>query len=182
MLQKGFSIIELLSVLAIFGIMLLGSISYAKNLLGKNRALVYASELRSALQFARVSAIRFDKAVTFCGSKDHTECDNSWQDGSIVVTSNGKVLRVLPKVFGGDKLIWCGSAIAKKGITFLPGEFLYGQQGSFYYFPKDSSEGGLAIVLWLTGRVRIGKAELKNAGSEKNLTISCDQKFIVSQI
>ena len=180
MLQRGFSILELLLVLAIFGIMLLVSMPYARDLLGKNRALTYANELRSALQFARISAIRLDESVIFCGSKNHKECDNLWQEGAIVITSRGRVLRVLPKISSGDKLIWCGGAIAKERITFLPREFLYGQQGSFYYCPKSSPGDGLAVILWVTGRVRIGKIQLKDFVSGQNPSISCDQDFIVS--
>lgn len=174
MLQKGFSIFELLAVFTVLGIMLLMSIPYAQNLFGRNRALTYANEIRSTLQFARSSAIRFGKPVTFCGSKDHKKCDGLWQEGSIVVTSSHEILRVLPKVYSGDKLIWCGSAITQEGITFLPREFLYGQQGSFYYYPKNDLAYGLAVILWITGRVRLGRIHVNNFVFDQNSSISCD--------
>jgi hypothetical protein len=118
--------------------------------------------------------------VIFRGSKNHKECANSWQERSIVVTSEGKVFRVLPKIFRGEQLIWCGSAIAKERLTFLLREFLYKQQGSFYYYPKSNYEEGLAIILWITGKVRVSKIQLKNFVPGQNLTISCDQELIVT--
>jgi len=167
-LQQAFSLIEILFVLAIFSIMLLMLVPNKRVLVGKNRALSYVNELRSALQFTRISAIKFGEPVIFCGSKDHKSCDDRWDEGRIVITRSNKVLRVFPKVFAGDKLIWQGSILAKDQITFLPNGATKEQRGHFYYCFGNSPGDGLAVILEATGRVRISDK------TPDNKTISCN--------
>lgn len=153
---KAFSMIELLIAITLVTIMLLVAIPSFNNIIRKNQTLAYANELAATLQFARSTAIRFGESVTFCGSRDHKTCDGLWQDGAIVVTvASGTVLRVLAPVTAGVRLIWQGSFGMKSGITFSPAGFPNGQQGSFYCCCRDSSANSLAVVLSLTGRIRI---------------------------
>lgn len=93
--------------------------------------------------------------MKFCASKDHKTCNGTWQDGQIVIAeTTEKILRVLPPVFVGDRLVWHGS-FGVDNVTFLPGGFSSGYRGSFYYCPKDTVESAIAIILGPTGVVRI---------------------------
>ena len=154
--QRAFSIVEILLVLAIFGVLLLIVMPYGHELTGKNRALAYADEIRAALRFTRSSAILLGEPVTFCGSKNHKKCDGLWIDGQIIISDSGNVLRVLSKIFSGDKLRWKSSLGKNDGIVFLPTGFTKGQQlGSFFYCPKNNTDDALAVILSSTGRARI---------------------------
>ena len=159
-LQKAFSIIELLLVLVFLGIMTFIVIPDWGGFLKKNRALTYANELRSILQFARMSAIKLGEQVAFCGSKNGESCDGLWGDGQIIFigsheSSFDSILRVLPGVFGDDRLIWKGSSPVKDTLIFHPDGLLNKQRGSFYYLPNNSLDHAIRVVLEKTGRIRI---------------------------
>lgn len=152
---KAFSVIELLVAIAIIAIISLVAIPSLKSIVGKNHAITYTNKLMTTLQFARSVAIKLGESVIFCGSKDQKTCDGSWQNGAIVVTTKAnEIIRAMPPVFAGDKLIWRGSSGIKNAITFSPAGFPNGQQGSFYYCPQNSAENALTIILNSTGRVR----------------------------
>lgn len=174
--MKAFSLLELLFALLIFSIMSLTTIHFSKELLSKNRAKTYTDGLRAALSFTRINAIKSGEKVTFCGSKNHKSCDGSWEDGQIVVTTSNKVLRISPKIFVGDRLIWHGSFGEKERIDFLPTGFPNGQNGSFHYCPKNNKDNALAVILLSTGRIRVAE---KTAGGK---TISCDKNLSPSEI
>lgn len=154
--MKAFSIIEFLLALLLLSIILLITLPFGQGLLARNRAEAYTDELRAALRFTRISAIKSGEKVTFCGSKNLKECDGSWEEGQIITTASKKVLRVLPKVFAGDKLVWRGS-LNKNQIDFLPTGFLDGLKGSFHYYSSNNKENSLVVTLEATGRVRTSK-------------------------
>jgi len=148
---KAFSLLELLLVIVLIVIILLVAQPSWQSMVSKNHAQIYTNELMMALRFARASATKLGEPVTFCGSQHHKECDDLWESGSIVVTTAGRVLRVLPPVFAGDILDWNRGA----SITFSPDGFADGQNRSFYYCPKNSSENALAVILSPSGRSRV---------------------------
>jgi len=150
---KAFSLIELLLVVVLIVIVLLVVQPSWQDMVSKNHAQVYTNELMVTLQFARATAIKLGEPVIFCCSKNHQECNGLWQNGSIIITTVGKpkVLRVLPPVFAGDTLSWNRDAT----IIFSPDGFAGGQNGSFYYCPKNSSKNALAVILSPSGRARV---------------------------
>lgn len=159
---KAFSLIELLVVIAMVATILLITLPSLQGMVSKNHSTIYANMLMTTLQFTRSAAIKLSAPVVFCGSEDHESCNDSWQKGSIVVTTiTSKVMRVLPPVFAGDRLTWHGSSGIKKAIIFSPAGFSNEQQGSFYYCPRSSSENALAVILYSTGRVRISNKTAK---------------------
>lgn len=76
-LPKAFTLIELLLALTVFSALLLIVVPYGQELLEKNSSLAYASELQSMLRFTRDNAILLGEPVTFCGSKNHKDCNGS---------------------------------------------------------------------------------------------------------
>jgi len=154
-MYKAFSIIELLLVLLILGILLLIALPFGRDFFEKNRALAYANELRSALRFARFSAIKLGEPVRFCGSSNFKTCDGLWQKGRIIVTDSEKVIRTFPSIFSGDR-IKCNDSFGRDdGIKFLPTGYPNGMRGSFHYCPNGRSENALATIFNIAGRVRI---------------------------
>ena len=118
---QAFSLVELLITLVIVTSILLFTLSSLQSIVSKNRAVIYTNELITALQFTRYAAINLGEPIIFCGSKDHKTCQGSWHNGSIVITAtSGKILRIFPEIFAGDKLSWQGSFGRQNTITFLP--------------------------------------------------------------
>lgn len=147
--------IELLLVLGIFSALLMVAVPYWRELTEKNRALAYTSEIEAALRFTRSSAILLGESVTFCASKEHKECKGSWSDGQIVITQSGKVLRILSKIFNGDKLIWDGN-LSNNQIVFMPtGLSKERRNGHFIYCPSSNSANAAMVIMSSIGRVRV---------------------------
>ena len=100
--KRAFSTIELLLVLVLFGVILSIAFSFNKGLINENRADVYAHELKATLNFARAAAIARGETVELRASDTR---NGLWDKGQIVITNSGEVLRVLPKVSHGDRLV-----------------------------------------------------------------------------
>lgn len=82
----GFTLIELLICIAILTTLLaVAAPSYAK-LIGRTQGQVARTELDTALNFARMSAVNHNAHVVVCPSVDQQQCSRSteWQHGWIV--------------------------------------------------------------------------------------------------
>lgn len=163
--MKAFSLLELLLVLTLVGILSSIMVPSFSDLKNKNRALVYAHELRLALQFTRASAIALGEDVTFCNSKNHKDCDNSknWTADCIAITKSGKIMHVWSKIPRQDRLIFHGGTI-EKGVRFSPLGFPYAQRGSFFYCPEGKSKNAVSVVLQAAGRIVIKEPTEDEAG------------------
>lgn len=101
--QSGITLIELLIALAILTIGVLIAVPNMSGMSGSARLAGAASELQSALQFARTEAIRLNTAVVFCHSSNGSSCDTPasglWQGWLVRAAGNapgsetGPVLR-----------------------------------------------------------------------------------------
>ena len=104
--QKGFTITELMVVLAIVAILLSIGVPSYRYITNSYRLSAEVNSLLGDLQYARAEAIRQGQWVTVCVSNDGQTCSgtNTWQSGWIVwpnpagppnaVPAAGSVLRV----------------------------------------------------------------------------------------
>ncbi len=100
--QKGFCLIELLSVLLILSILFSLSISGFSALLAKNQAVSVSNELLSDIYLTRNEAIKRGQRVSICPSIDKRTCSGSWSDGWIVYqAADDSVLSVRAKLPAG---------------------------------------------------------------------------------
>lgn len=100
---KGFTLMELLVVLAIMGIGLLMAVPSYQSMVTNNRLDGQAQELQAAFNYARSEAIRLNRPVVLCQSLNGTQCSSptggKWQGwlvrtaGATAGNETGPVLR-----------------------------------------------------------------------------------------
>lgn len=149
----GFSFIELLIVISLLGFLILGSVSWWGNLITQNRSTTYVQQILTALQFARSVAIKQNEKVIFCPSQDHRTCGGEWRVGQIILVKN-KVLKIYPALSNSDRLLWKSAFGKNQILEFLPTGFTNGQNGSFWYCPKNLS-AAKRITLQQSGKARV---------------------------
>jgi len=96
--QRGFTLMELMTSVAVLGVLTAVAVPSFTNMINRNRLASQSNELLSAIQFARIEAIRSNARVTFCGSDSATaDGEDDCADGARpywVVIGGGQQLRV----------------------------------------------------------------------------------------
>lgn len=83
--KNGFSLVEVLSVVALLMIVLSLAVPSFKGLLTKTRLSLSSDQLYTALVLARSEAVKSNRRVTVCGREDTDNCGaGTWANGSIV--------------------------------------------------------------------------------------------------
>lgn len=83
--NRGFTLLELLTALAVAAIILAFGVPNFMDVVRNSRAAAGANELVTALSIARSEAAKRGARVTVCASDDAATCDGSWEDGWIVI-------------------------------------------------------------------------------------------------
>lgn len=91
----GFSLIELMTTIAVAAVLVVLAAPSFTTLINNNRLTAQANEMVASLQHARMEAVRRNRSVTVCRTNDGATCAaagkwNSW----ITVAADGEVLRV----------------------------------------------------------------------------------------
>lgn len=108
--ERGFTLVELMITLVIAAIVLTLAVPGFRDLIQNNRITTQANELVSALNLARMEAIRQGTPVSVCASADQASCSgaNNWATGWIVFTDpdgDGNIT-------GGETLLRAWGALA----------------------------------------------------------------------
>jgi type IV fimbrial biogenesis protein FimT len=115
--ETGFTLVELMVVIAIVGILLSVGVPSFRYVTTSNRMSTEVNSLLGDLQYARSEAIKEGQTVTVCPSVDFKSCSStsSWQSGWIVfsnpdndaavVDSGEPILRVRAGFAGNDTLL-----------------------------------------------------------------------------
>ncbi len=102
--QAGFTLIELMVVIAIIAIISLIGVPGYQALIRSNNITSATNNLMGALQLARSEAAIRRLKVTVCPSTDGATCSggNNWNSGGLVIlTTAGTILRAIPPTDGG---------------------------------------------------------------------------------
>lgn len=83
-LTRGFTLIELMVTVVVLGLLMTIAVPSFTDMIRNHRSLTAADELTSALNLARVEAVKRGKRVSICPSTNGTSCSGtSWQGGWI---------------------------------------------------------------------------------------------------
>lgn len=92
--SHGFTMIELMVTLAVFGILLAVGVPSFNNFMVNARTSALTNDFTSAVNLARSEAVKRATQVTVCPSEDGTECSGAWTDGWIaIVDASDELLR-----------------------------------------------------------------------------------------
>jgi type IV fimbrial biogenesis protein FimT len=92
--QGGFTLVELMVSIGVLGVLTALAVPSYTNMMNRNRLSSQSNELLSAIQYARMEAIRSSARVTFCGAASATadsddECAVGVQPYWVVIGPNG---------------------------------------------------------------------------------------------
>lgn len=111
---QGFTLIELMVTLVVTAIVLMLALPSFQRLLQSNRADAIGSEFATALNYARMEALKQARRVTICASNDGAACAGDWGDGYIVFVDSAATDTALPDPSLGAIRKWGRSS---EGVT-----------------------------------------------------------------
>ncbi|ESQ98510.1 hypothetical protein F753_15770 [Stutzerimonas chloritidismutans AW-1] len=148
--NQGFTLIELISTLAIVAIVLSIAVPAFSELIERNRQEALMHQVQNVLHNARARAVMQRRTIEICGSDDGQTCSASWADGWLVRTSNGQILQ-LTQLPTPDALRWQGFG---QSISFHDNGTSPTGNGRFYQCHK--SRIAWQLILSRQGRLRQG--------------------------
>lgn len=157
---KGFSLFEIVVVLALVSLLANISLPRFENLLANQRAQNYLSELRVILVSARLQSGLYDRVISICPAQNNS-CTSNWTNDIIVFVDNNSdlqrqtnepILRVLSKPKENDYLYY-----SRKGISFRPDGTIDGlQSGHFKYcIARHLTNTSPSLVINQAGRISV---------------------------
>jgi len=179
--SRGFTLTELLIVVAIAGILLTFAVPSFTESIQNNRMATQINELHATLSFARSEAVKRNRTVTVCRSDNATNCNGDWQDGWIVFldtnfdgTFNGtdEILRVhgglnedMTLDFDQTRVSYGSSGIATGGMN-----------GTFTLCDQRGDLRSKGLIIGASGRPRLAQDSDENGipedGSDSDLACS----------
>lgn len=155
---KGFTLVELMTVVAIIAILLVIALPSFQSSLRSNRVATTANELMASVALARSEAIRSRDRGVICTSTNGETCDGDWNSGWMVwsdVDNSGTVNgteTVVRYVQGKPQLLMAGSvtrmAFDGRGRVVSGGQAVSVR-------PADAAEPLRCVVIGPTGQTRI---------------------------
>lgn len=83
--KRGFTLIELVITIALMAILLVVAVPGMRNLIQDNKMAAQANDVVTAVNTARLEAIKRNRPVSLCVSDDASTCGSGdWQDGWMV--------------------------------------------------------------------------------------------------
>lgn len=84
-LQRGFTIIELMTTVALLAVMVVIGVPAFTSTINSNEVVANSNSFLSALKLARTEATKRRQNIIVCASANQTDCaSNNWSDGWIV--------------------------------------------------------------------------------------------------
>jgi type IV fimbrial biogenesis protein FimT len=173
--SPGFSIIELMVVVALAGVLLGLAVPSFRGLIQRNRAAGEMNSLVGDLQFARSEAIKRGMPVSLCPSSDGGTClgVGTWHSGWIVFTDPDRsgtlddadaeeVLRTRAAWSGGDTLVADTGLLA---VTYGRDGFATNLPAGVVVLPLRAASGGEGPLQCLVLN-RVGRQTVHRGGTQ----------------
>lgn len=162
-LCRGFSLVELLVVVALLGIVMSLAVPALSEMVLRNRFTLAVNAMAGTLSFSRSEAITHNESVVICKGTAETGCQNArkWQQGWLVfldkndnrVWDAGEVLlgthAALPAEFSLDWKAFPSSNF----VIFYPNGTA-SSNGSFVFCDLSKKIPAKALILSKPGRIR----------------------------
>lgn len=156
---KGFTLVELMTVIAVVAILAAIALPSFQGSLRSNRVATASNELMASVALARTEAIRSRNPGVICTSTTGAGCDGDWNSGWLVwsdIDNSGTVNgaeTVVRYVQGNPRLVLAGSAtlMAFDGR----GRAIGGGQTISVQPEGDITEPLRCVIIGATGQTRI---------------------------
>lgn len=176
-IEKGISLIELLVTSAVVIVLTTLAVPTFQQLKMQQESYQVYSEVVSALNFTRSSAITSKTTTTLCPNDNNNKCGKDWSNGILIFTDknqNGKydklsdtILKTTAKPHHPHSLKW-SSFGNRPFIRYTPLGHTLNQNGTFVYCPANGNAFyAQAIIVNRTGRIRRGYDKNKNGIIER---------------
>ena len=86
--QRGLTLIELMVTLAVLAVVVAIGVPSFNTMIANSRSLTLGEDMATALNFARVEAVKRGARVSLCGSTDGAECKGTFADSWLVVVDS----------------------------------------------------------------------------------------------
>ena len=107
--QRGTTLLELLTALSLFALLVTMGLPSFAALVEKNRLAALLDELHNTLQEARTLAVTQARTIEVCAYKKGTACGTNWSDGWILRNASTKEpLLVNPSSYTDGSVHWGG--------------------------------------------------------------------------
>jgi type IV fimbrial biogenesis protein FimT len=152
---------ELLVTLAVAAILVVGGTELLPRVIQEGRMVTEVNHFTAALQLARSEAVKQDRRVVLCPSRDQTRCGNSadWPAGWLLFASDDRKRDPDEPLLQAGSLMGTGigmrSGNHRKRIVYYPDGSSGGSNTSFTFCDRRSRARPRVICLSNTGRPRL---------------------------
>lgn len=157
--HSGFTLIELVTVVAVIGVLLTIAIPSFRTLIFDYRMTSAANELAAMMTLARSEAYKTNKTVTVCATSDPSAatpaCNTSgtaWSSGWLIKNANGAIIKVSQ---GASSVSVSG---ASHQVLFNPNGLRISGNQTLTLCDSRGASKARGIVIAASGRVRITEA------------------------
>jgi Tfp pilus assembly protein FimT len=181
--QRGFSILELCTVILILSFITTFAIpAFSQFLMRGERAMVL-DRIKAAIEFAKQEAFARAKTITVCASINHRTCHaNDWSAGFIIIEMEEPLPHFPSKILYSFPKLQHGKLNFDQFGTYLniTADGMTVNNGTFIYCPKngDRQEADALIINNATRTYRPTQKNrlgilLKNVGTAEEAPLSC---------
>ena len=161
-LSRGFTLIELITTLAIAGILVTLAVPSFSEVIKNNRLITQENDFVTTLNLARSEAIRRSGRVTVCKSSNQTDCSGAggWEQGWIVfndVNNDGVVTNPTTNVLRVHGAL--SSGVTLHGDTNLVDYVSYVSSGATQKFAGGASATQPGVLIMCDDRGFVSQAK-----------------------
>lgn len=160
--SHGFTLIELMAVVALSSILLSIAINGLHYLQAQSHATAAINQLASAVHLTRQAALSQRRVITLCPTDNQKTCSTNWAAGMLITSdsgapnSTGKPIATFPPTSHG-RIEWRSFGGTRK-LQFAASGLTHSQNGTFIYCPKDKdARAARALIINKAGRARMAQ-------------------------